>query len=748
MRTLLRLLFLLVALGHAAIGQAQSLREPNMDTRHEIKLPALVQQSTYIVEARAGDMRSFWNQEHSNIYTATTLEVYKVFKGELSGSTLELVTPGGWVGGTGMGYTHGFSMAPNTVGVFFLRLSQQPSVGTALPAEQIVENLYGGQGFIIYSGNTFEHNAAYSHFRLYPDIEHGLYPLVQGLTGRPYAAKKYFDAGRFDKGLEQRTGVKAANEPVPAPNGKKNGSSSGSLNRTQAVSIFAFSDPATTAGTFTPFTIYGSGFLNPARPSEKPVVKFRNAESFISGQPVYITCPAVNITGFSDSEIHLTVPSNDGLSANPSGTGGAGTGFVQVESVNGSTQSPQELVITRSEFTVDYPGVSPQYMAYRQTRLINQNGQGGYTFKYDPSLYNTPPAVDAIQGSLAQWRCATTVNFGDDVARAVPYNTTDAVCNVGFVAQSDPTTAMQTKITFQICSPTAGEYYVFSSVFDVEINPDYQWSYLPTPPSASSGLYDFRTDMLHEVGHAVGLRHVLDRSKVMYYNTPPGTSRRTLNTEPELNGASSALSRSQTVRNCNSGSAFQPHTPLTSATCQGAHPTVNMDYITVDRCTSTPASVMLTASGGSSYVWASKDHFNNTNPTSSTVTASTAPYTPIGVYSTLNGLGGTALVPIYFQENFQCPPPLPTGIAATSTRTTAYPNPSTGDFTVSYQPAPGVHDVEFTLHDGQGTPLKTFRLPANSQPKSFPLQGLRSGLYYLRTVENGLTHSTLHLQVQ
>lgn len=80
--------------------------------------------------------------------------------------------------------------------------------------------------------------------------------------------------------------------------------------------------------------------------------------------------------------------------------------------------------------------------------------------------------------------------------------------------------------------------------------------------------------------------------------------------------------------------------------------------------------------------------------------------------------------------------------------TTAYPNPTTNDFTVDYQPVPEATDVEFTLHNSQGTVLRTFRYLRNSQRRSFPLPGLPRGLYYLRTLENGATRSMLRLEVQ
>ena len=54
--------------------------------------------SELIVEAKVISQEGAWDQNHGNIYTINTLEVYKTFKGQYNSETIQLVTEGGLVG--------------------------------------------------------------------------------------------------------------------------------------------------------------------------------------------------------------------------------------------------------------------------------------------------------------------------------------------------------------------------------------------------------------------------------------------------------------------------------------------------------------------------------------------------------------------------------------------------------------------------------------------------------------------------
>src|SRR5215217_5520196 len=85
------LLFLLLA---AVSGYAQAI--------YPVAFEQKAAEATLIVEARVKNGQSFWNPAHTMIYTAWELDVYKLFKGELQATGIQVVTQGGIVGDEGI----------------------------------------------------------------------------------------------------------------------------------------------------------------------------------------------------------------------------------------------------------------------------------------------------------------------------------------------------------------------------------------------------------------------------------------------------------------------------------------------------------------------------------------------------------------------------------------------------------------------------------------------------------------------
>lgn len=773
MKTQLRVcLALLCALGASVpVARAQEVVNPRCNLSQETPLAELVRQSTLAVEGRVETQRSFWNDKHTAIYTATTVTVYKVFKGQLVGDKVEIVTPGGTVGDQWEEHHDDpavLRLSTGIVGLFLGVPTRQGTQGSALPAGQVLDVVGRYEGFFRYSGEQPEPTAAFSACRRYRNIPVTLYRPVEEAAGQPYRVVHEFDLTKYDPyalpaAAPESRGATPSNSPTKAvsPQKKSTNTSPQSAGQpaqiapTAVPSISGLSASQVTAGTFTNLTITGNNFQDLLDPSVAPVVRFSNVERLADPQASqYIPAPAENIVSWTNTQIVVRVPSNfQRTVGGVSYSGCAGTGPIVVQTRDGVSSPSATLTIVRAETTFDSPSLSGSLQAYRQMRLTGRDG-GGYQLRYGSTLFNTPQAVRAVQYALQQWRCSTNVNIGDNITAAVPYDPAaprDLVCNIEFVDQTGPlAAAMATRSGGNICSQN-GAHYAFRQYFDIEIDldQDRRWNYDLTYPAAADQM-DFVSALMHELGHCAVLQHVADNTKMMFPVLNPGETERTLSAEPEINGVTNVLSRSTTQYTCSQGFAYFPMQPLSSSTCQGGQPSINMSDVIVDRCTMTPATVTLTASGGGSYVWVSKEHFNNTNPTTSTVTATTAPYTPIGVYTSRNGLGGTALVNVYIAENVWCPPGGGGSPSGSTFRTSAYPNPSTGDFTVDYQPPSTTRpvDVELVLHNGQGTVLQTFRFPGNSQRRQIPVRGLARGIYFLRTVENGQTGTTLRLQVQ
>ena len=86
---------------------------------YRISLDEKVRHSSLIVEGRVTARKSFWNPQHTMIFTANSIEVSKIFKGSLQDTTIEVVTQGGSVEGHSMEASDLLSLSEDQTGIFF-----------------------------------------------------------------------------------------------------------------------------------------------------------------------------------------------------------------------------------------------------------------------------------------------------------------------------------------------------------------------------------------------------------------------------------------------------------------------------------------------------------------------------------------------------------------------------------------------------------------------------------------------------
>lgn len=308
------------------VSQAQPDSGPRKltTTGGEQQLARLVSAAPLIVEGRAGESRCFWDAEHREIYTATPVTLYKIFKGEPATATVEVITKGGQVGNSASACKDcnqvGLGLQPT--GVFFLEPIPHVDPETTTKIAYRVVN--GQKGFLEYDSDLQSGANTQSSWQLYPHVETSLYPVLTGLVHRPHRLVKPFnprtfnsfrehdllDSLRYSRSIPSTT----QNSTKPAPAVKKKRSLNASENTSQlqpeAVIISSFAPATITAGTFDSLTIYGSGFgtPNPANPTFKPRVQFISADDLRT----YIDTPVENIIRFTNTKIVLYVPSNDG----------------------------------------------------------------------------------------------------------------------------------------------------------------------------------------------------------------------------------------------------------------------------------------------------------------------------------------------------------------------------------------------------------------------------------------------------
>jgi hypothetical protein len=83
-----------------------------------VPLEQRVENSSLVFEGKVLRKSSFWDTDRRHIYTSNLVSVYKVFKGELSNSIVEVITIGGIVGNQMEKVSYGLDLQEGSVGVF------------------------------------------------------------------------------------------------------------------------------------------------------------------------------------------------------------------------------------------------------------------------------------------------------------------------------------------------------------------------------------------------------------------------------------------------------------------------------------------------------------------------------------------------------------------------------------------------------------------------------------------------------
>src|SRR6476661_4010055 len=86
---------------------------------YKIGLKEKAKASSLIVEGKVIDKKSFWNDAHTMIFTANTVEIYKLFKGTPAEKTIEIMTQGGSVGPDAITVSDLLQLDIGETGIFF-----------------------------------------------------------------------------------------------------------------------------------------------------------------------------------------------------------------------------------------------------------------------------------------------------------------------------------------------------------------------------------------------------------------------------------------------------------------------------------------------------------------------------------------------------------------------------------------------------------------------------------------------------
>lgn len=148
---------------------------------YEVSLSTRVEKSTLIVAGEVLKSESYWDSQHKLIYTSHLLRVSILYKGELEGEEIEIITSGGWVGDDGIEIPQYLKLVVGEYGLFF-------AVSASLPSKFGVNGLKTyhvfaeKQGFVKYADDGVNASAN-DIFHNYHNREKELFALIEKQLG-------------------------------------------------------------------------------------------------------------------------------------------------------------------------------------------------------------------------------------------------------------------------------------------------------------------------------------------------------------------------------------------------------------------------------------------------------------------------------------------------------------------------------------------------------------------------------------
>ncbi|UYZ61989.1 matrixin family metalloprotease [Hymenobacter weizhouensis] len=487
-----RIATFLLLLTAAAASQAQPQpAAPSGPVTHCLLTPvapaARAAEAALVLEAEVLGSQGF-RAADGRIFTAHQLRVYKVLKGSAPGSELTLLTEGGTVGLDQQQLTNTLRLAAGEQGVFFLRASAQPAPGG--PAWEVYASQ---QGFVRYDLTTA---TAADPFRTYPQLNADFYKAVAASTAAVPQEVQPNPALAAALARRQPTAAKGA-APV----------------------ISTLAPLTLTAGTGQVLTISGSGFG-----AARGTVEFRNAND---GGNTFTRVQDGDYVAWTDTQIRVRVPSN-------SATGDpAGTGVVRV-TTSGlvAALSAVPVVVTYAATNVQDSRTGQRVVAGHQ----DQNGAGGLSFRFESSLNANTAASAAFQRALAAWRCQTGINWALGTPRTGRGPADDGENAVGFDSGGELPTGVLGRTTsyYRGCYQPDGTVRFSVHEVDMQLDDAAPWQFGPGSPVGSQ--LDFESVVLHELGHAQQLSHLILPAAVMHYAIGRGQRSRTLAQASDIAG--------------------------------------------------------------------------------------------------------------------------------------------------------------------------------------------------------------------
>jgi hypothetical protein len=460
-------------------------------------------ESTLVVEGKVVEQQTFYDKSQRFIYTKNWIEPYKLFKGQ-DNELIQLITLGGVIDNEAMTVSGALEMQIGQSGVFLLK----PYAGTRLPEDGSLKYrpVAGKDAYIEY---RFDWSEAYDGHHVYPTLAH-LYQRLERLS-----KKKLREIGEADITNPGRNPAMMISEIAPA---------------------------IANAGIGDTIEINGLGF------GEIPgTIFFANADN---GGLGYTSTYPWHIISWEEELIKVRVPHK------------AGTGGLIILGSTGVAFSQEQLNVEFAHTNIVSANI------FYQPELVDDgnDADGGYRFTISDNIENggvsileEEGAFDAIARSVNAWQdsvgaplyisryCETTQlqepGGIDDNINLITFDNSAWDLDI----EVSPYTLAVTISRYARCSGTHWELVDIDIVIRRDGNPNgiggsIKWSF--DEEGAAADELDFQTVMVHELGHALQLQHVVDDNAVMHYSATFGEVKRQLGEEDDEAGADFILDHS------------------------------------------------------------------------------------------------------------------------------------------------------------------------------------------------------------
>ncbi|WP_181256198.1 BspA family leucine-rich repeat surface protein [Aurantibacter aestuarii] len=340
-----------------------------------------------------------------------------------------------------------------------------------------------------------------------------------------------------------------------------------------------FTPAAVNAGTYETLTINGTNFG-----TTKGSVQFFNANT---GGGSYTSTVANEIITWTNTQIVTRVPSL------------AGNGRIRV--VNATNEIGQSA----ANLTVNYSHINFNAGGNQLKSFLQQdNGAGGYTFLYENTFNNDASAKARFEESYDLWNCASGLNFVWGGTTTANTSSSDGINIVRYDNATDPLGAGVLGQVTTRAFGTCGTAYAAVNELDITWDSGTNWYKGTGNPSAIQ--HDMKSVILHELGHAHQLGHVIDANKVMHYGIGAGVNNYALSTQDE-NGANYLMDYFESSPGC--GLVGISRTESVVITSQPSN---------VTSCNTGNHTFSVTATGATNYQWQINNSGTYTNLSNNT----------------------------------------------------------------------------------------------------------------------------------